>query len=107
MQEDSPINEKVLEALYAVIDELNLDLAPEKQLAKEPDAALFGGEGPLESIELVRLIVLYEIELSSVTGHALSISDDRAMSDTHSHFGSVGSLARYAGQLVAEEESVG
>lgn len=107
MQEDSPISEKVLEALYVVIDELNLDLSSDKQLTKKPTGALFGGEGPLESIELVRLIVLYEIELSNVTGHSLSISDDRAMSDTHSHFGNVASLARYASQLVAEEESLG
>jgi len=92
-----------LKALYAVIDELNLDLAPDKQLAKAPETHLFGGDDGLESIDLVRLIVLYEINLADATDCNISISDDRAMSDTRSHFNTVGGLAEYATELIAEE----
>ena len=96
-----------LEALYTVIDELNIDLAPEKQLAKTPDTHLFGGDEGLESIDLVRLIVLYELEIANVTDRNVSISDDRAMSNTHSHFTTVGALAAYATTLLNEEDGSG
>ncbi len=96
-----------LDALYAVLDELNLDLAEDKQLVMAPDTHLFGGDDGLESIDLVRLIVLYEIKIAAATDRNISISDDRAMSDSRSHFSTVGGLAAYAAQLIAEERSGG
>ncbi|MEO2168645.1 MAG: hypothetical protein ABGY42_11085 [bacterium] len=93
-----------LRALYAAIDELNPELATDKQLVKDPAGKLFGEEGGLESIDLVRLIVSYELEIADVTDLDISISDDRAMSDTSSHFGTVGGLAEYAASLIREEQ---
>ena len=96
-----------LEALYVVIDELNGDLAEDKKLTKSPQAQLFGGDDGLESIDLVRLIVLYEMEIASRADCAISISDDRAMSEARSHFSTVGSLAAYATSLIEEERAGG
>jgi acyl carrier protein len=96
-----------LKALYAAIDELNPELASDKQLIKDPAGKLFGDEGGLESIDLVRLIVSYEFEIADATDLEISISDDRAMSDTQSHFSTVGGLAEYAADLIAEERDAG
>ncbi len=102
MSESTKSSDAALEALYTVIDELNRDLDDGKQLTKAPEAHLFGGEEGLESIDLVRLIVLYEMEIATATGCNVSISDDRAMSEAHSHFSTVGSLAAYAAGLIGE-----
>ena len=41
-------------------------------------------------------------DLNDVANCAVSISDDRAMSETSSHFLTVGALAAYAAQLMEE-----
>ena len=96
---------QALDALYEVIDEINLELRGDQQLAKSPETRLFGGDDGLDSIDLVRLVVLYEQAVSDATGKTISISDDRAMSNAHSHFSTVERLVAYTLTLL-EEASV-
>lgn len=91
-----------LDALYEVIDEINLELREEQRLAKDPETRIFGEEDGLDSIDLVRLVVLYEQAMADATGTAISISDDRAMSNAHSHFRTVRSLVDYTLTLLDE-----
>jgi acyl carrier protein len=93
----------VLNALYGVLEELNEDRAPEDRLAPDPGTLLYGKDGNLDSLDLVRLVVLYEQAINEATDASICISDDRAMSEHNSHFRTVRSIADYVMQLLREE----
>jgi acyl carrier protein len=61
------------------------------------------GEQVLSSLELVSVIVQVEEALQDDYGVAVTIADERAMSQKHSPFRTVGTLADYVCQLVAEQ----
>ena len=63
---------------------------------------LFGGNGLFDSFGLVSLIVEVEQDLTEKAGVAITIADERAMSQRHSPFRTVASLADYALMLVNE-----
>lgn len=66
------------------------------------DTRLFGKEGLFDSLGLVALIVDVEQELADASGVSITLGDDRAMSQSHSPFRSVGALADYALMLIQE-----
>ncbi|HEV7732288.1 MAG TPA: acyl carrier protein [Candidatus Binatia bacterium] len=61
------------------------------------------GEHVLSSLELVSVIVQLEETLADDHGVTITIADERAMSQKHSPFRSVGTLADYVCQLLAEQ----
>jgi acyl carrier protein len=67
------------------------------------DTRLIGREGMLDSMGLVTLIVDVEQRLEEQHDIVIVLADERAMSQKHSPFRSVGSLADYVCQLVEEE----
>ena len=60
-----------------------------------PETALFGPEGILDSLGLVALIVDVEDAIAERTGVAVTLGDDRAVSQRSSPFRTIGSLAEY------------
>lgn len=92
----------VMRALRAVIEELNEDRDDDEQLGTAPDAILYGTGGNLDSLDLVRLVVLFEEEIANETDCAVSIADDRAISQENSHFHTVGSLVTHVAKLIEE-----
>ena len=95
---------KLLEVLYEAMAEVNLELLDEDQLALDPSTALFGEAAALDSMDLVRLVVLYEQKLNELLGMELSLTDDRAMSEENSPFQTVASLVDYVKQLLEVEQ---
>ncbi|PDW04369.1 hypothetical protein [Candidatus Viridilinea mediisalina] len=69
----------------------------------EASTSLIGKQAVLDSLALVTLIVDLEQRLEEEFEVALTLADDRAMSQQHSPFRTVGSLAEYIGMLLAEE----
>lgn len=67
------------------------------------DTHLIGRNRVLDSMGLVTLIVDVEQRLEEEYDVVIVVADERAMSQKHSPFRSVGSLADYICQLVAEE----
>ena len=92
-----------LDALYSVMDELNEERPEDEKLARDPATPLYGAEGNLDSIDLVRLVVMLEQKINDITDRAISITDDRALSQHESHFQTVRTLADYVMQLMREE----
>ena len=84
------IRQLVLRAMHNV----NLARKPDMQLQVGPDAALFGGDSPLDSLGLVSLLIDIEEALSDC-GVQVTLSDARAMSQTRSPFRSVPALVAY------------
>lgn len=95
--------EKIIQAIYEVIDETNAGLPAEGRIAKSPDAVLFGREGKLDSFGVVHFIVAVEERLRDDLGISITLADERAMSQKNSPFRSVSSLSAYIGQLLEQE----
>jgi len=59
------------------------------------DTALFGQNATVDSIGLVTIIVATEQKIEEEFGKAITLADERAMSQKNSPFLSIGTLANY------------
>jgi len=87
---ETEIQHLVLRAM----ENVNRARKPEAQLEVAPTALLFGPGSALDSLGLVSLLIDIEEALSD-HGHAITLSDARAMSQTRSPFRSVPALVAY------------
>lgn len=69
----------------------------------DTDTSLIGKQAVLDSLALVTLIVDLEQRIEEDYNVAITLADDRAMSQKHSPFRTVGSLTAYIDQLLGEE----
>lgn len=92
--------ERIEQAVYRAVDELNKQLPKGVAVNKSPDAVLYGKTGKLESIDVVTLIMEVEDQIKEEFGTAITIADDRAMSRENSPFLTVGSLTDYVAELL-------
>ena len=92
----------ILETIYNSINELNERFSNEKQLTKSTKTVLFGNNGQLDSLELVRLIVIIEQNIEDEFDVSIAIADERAMSQKHNPFRTIGALATYIDILLKE-----
>jgi acyl carrier protein len=90
----------ILSSLDDVLAMGNDDRSNPAQLGD--DTRLIGRKGVLDSMGLVTLIVDVEQRLEEEHDIVVVLADERAMSQKHSPFRSVGSLADYICQLVEE-----
>lgn len=93
---------KVLESIYAAIDEVNAISTEDKHLDKSATTVLFGEDGRLDSLGLVSLIVEVEGQIETDFDSSVSLADERAMSRRTSPFRNVDSLASYIVELLDE-----
>ncbi len=63
---------------------------------------LFGGDSPLDSMDLVALVVDLEEQIRDVFGKEITLADERAMSQEVNPFSKVESLTRYIHSLLTE-----
>ena len=78
-----------------VIREYNEQVPNDHRIPETPDATLFGRHGALDSLGLVNLILMVEEHLENEYQIALTLADERAMSQERSPFHNVASLAGY------------
>ena len=67
-----------------------------------PLSDLFGGDSPLDSMDLVALVVDLEEQIRDVFGKEITLADERAMSQEVNPFSKVESLTRYIHLLLTE-----
>jgi len=67
-----------------------------------PSSDLFGGDSPLDSMDLVALVVDLEEQSREVFGKEITLADERAMSQEVNPFSKVESLTRYIHLLLTE-----
>jgi acyl carrier protein len=67
---------------------------------------IFGRDGVFDSIQLVNLLMEVEQRVNDRCGTAISIVDDRAMSQKASPFRTIGTLSDYVSLLIAEQKSI-
>jgi len=84
--------------IEAVVVQVLRDLVPSEDPAADPgpDTPLFGDDGALDSVGLVSLVVGVEQALEERFGAVVSLADEKALSQRHSPYRTVESLAEYA-----------
>jgi len=82
----------VLAWVRAAIDELNEELDYDELRNAGEQTPLFGGEGDLDSLSLVNLVVDLEGRIAEATGKCVVLSDEKTMSMRNSPFRDVASL---------------
>ncbi len=95
--------EDVITEIYKSIDEVNETSGI--ILSKEPETKLFGGDSNIDSLGLVNLIVSVESNINETFNLSISLADEKAMSQKHSPFRTVETLADYIVLLINEESN--
>ena len=95
-------NERVEKIIFDVIDETNEELSGNEEIGTSVDTILFGENGALDSIGLVNFIVCLEQKILDELDIALTIADEKALSQKNSPFQSIKSLVDYSLILIRE-----
>lgn len=94
----------ITSVIIKIAGEIGHENGIHKLSAANADTILYGTGGSLDSLMLVRLLAETEEEIFNVFGKEITIADERAMSQKHSPFRSVGSLAEYIEKLLSESD---
>lgn len=94
--------ETIIQTIYGVVDEVNLQQPDNGQLEKSLDTVLFGQNGKLDSLGLVNFVIASEQNIEEALGVLVSVSDERAMSQRNSPFRTIGTLVDYICILLTE-----
>ncbi len=97
-----PDQERVRQAIYRAVDEINDQLPKGVHIEKSPESALYGQAGKLESIDLVGFIIEVEEKIKEEFGVSITIADEQAMSEQNSPFLTLDTLTEYVADLLKE-----
>lgn len=78
------------------------DVPEGERASLDETSDLYGGKSPFDSMNLVSLIVDLEETLNSRFGKAITLADERAMSQTENPFSKVSTLTQYVQLLLSE-----
>jgi acyl carrier protein len=93
--------EAILSIVLRVVEQANLARVTSQRLEVSPTAPLFGPASPLDSLGLVGLLIDIE-EAFDRAGHPVTLSDERALSQTRSPFRDIPALVSYLATLTRE-----
>jgi acyl carrier protein len=94
-------SQAILDIVLRALNSANASREAGQQLELSPTAPIFGAASPLDSLGLVALLLDIE-EAFADRGHAVVLSDERALSQKRSPFRDVPSLVAYIEQLLVE-----
>ena len=95
---------EVTRIVFDAIDMANHARENDQKIPQAADTALYGKQGHLDSMGLVAFLIDIEETLMDQGVH-VSLSDERAMSQTQSPFRSVQTLVDYISELLEERET--
>jgi D-alanine--poly(phosphoribitol) ligase subunit 2 len=98
--------ERIESAVLRALAEVNRQLPEEEKVPLTADVPLFGGEGRLDSLGLVNLVVETEIQIQREFGLAVALADEKALSQSRSPFRTVESLVEYVGSVLRNSARV-
>jgi acyl carrier protein len=93
-------NEKILEAIFAGFDEINMMLPASERIQKSEHIILIGASASLDSLQLMNLIVEIEQQIEIKLGSSIILTDEKAMNHSPNPFTSVSTLVDYISQLL-------
>ena len=96
--------EKIKNLIIKSVQEINEQLPQKQQLGQSSKTTLFGSDGKLDSLGLVNLLVIIEQNIEDEFDISITIADEKAMSQKHSPFKTIGTLADYIDMLLRENQ---
>lgn len=96
------MSERVLTCIYAALDEANKDRDDLPPLEKSLDTEIHGGEGSLDSLQLINFLVAVEENVERDFGAQVTLTDERVLARESSPLESVRLLAGYLEELLSE-----
>jgi acyl carrier protein len=88
--------------VFPVVDEFADTVPNAEKLIKAPETVLLGENAVLDSLNFVSFIAAVEERIENTTGKRVSLANERAMSRQRSPFRTMGSLASYIEELLAD-----
>ena len=92
----------ILNTILHAVEELNEQLPEDKQLEQTAKTVIFGEGGKVDSLGLVSLLVIIEQKIEDEFDKTITIADEKAMSQKHSPFRTIGTLTDYIDMLLKE-----
>lgn len=96
----TPTRSQIEELVFASLDDLNQMLPEESQAPRDVSVRLIGKGAAIDSMGLVSLIVGIEERLVDQYGIAVTLVDDRAMSQERSPFLTLATLTDFVVEIV-------
>ena len=94
------MSETGLDIIYAAIDRLNEQSDDREKIIKQPETRLFGGDGGIDSLDLVNLVVAIEHHIEDTTSNTVVLVDESTMALENNPFHSVATLADHLESLL-------
>jgi len=91
---------QILELVLQVSRKVMQDLPPEQRTTFTPSSQLIGGDSPLDSLALVGFVIELQEALQSKFGVAVTLADERALTQPVNPFSTVDTLTDYAVRLL-------
>lgn len=91
-----------LSLIYRAIDELNALSEEVEHVSKSPTTRLFGGDGGIDSLALVNLVVAIENLILDETGKSIVLVHEEVMKLEQNPFHTVETLAKYLDERLVE-----
>ena len=98
------MKQKITEIIYSCLVDVNHGIGSSELEHPTPETRLYGAKSALDSIGLVTLIADVEEKIGEEFGKDIILADERAMSQTRSPFGRVGTLVDYIEELLKQSE---
>ena len=95
-----PEKQKIEEAIFAAINEINRTLPKDRQMKKSVDTVLFGPSGHLDSLGITLFIVAVEQKIEEALGTPVSLTQGKSISGEHSPLQTVGTLLNHIASLL-------
>jgi acyl carrier protein len=92
----------VLDAVLAVVSDLNLQLPPDRRMALSRETQLLGPGGHLDSLGLINLIVGVEQHVEQALSRRVILTDHDTLSRTDTVLATIGTLTDHIEALLSE-----
>jgi acetyltransferase-like isoleucine patch superfamily enzyme len=90
---------RTVHAIFAAIDDVNMQLPVRERLQQSLDAPLRGNGESLDSLVLINLLVVSEERLAEAYGMPITLTDPSFASDSENPLATVGSLIRFVERI--------
>ena len=94
--------QEIVKVVMDQVEVYNANLDTPVDLKDGEATILFGGGGVLQSVDFVSLVLDIEEAIEDACGTAITLADEKALSQKNSPFRTVGTLSEYIAVLLEE-----
>ena len=107
MECDMTTSERIRDAVYAAIDEMNQQLPEQTRLTKSPETVLMGESSQLDSLQMISLIITIEQEIERMFQTPIDLAGGEILASGESGPAStVQALIQYISEILSREHHV-